>query len=308
MKKLSICLSVVLSLLVSLQVFAQLTLPQPSPSGTIMQTVGMTDVKIVFSSPAAKGRKIWGDLVPYNVAWRAGANSATSITFSTDVNIGGRTLKAGSYSLFITPKEKDAWTFHFHDPNKSVFSYKDLAEVEANDLVKVTATPEEMPHRERLTYMISPETESKGKVTMYWEKVAVSFTFDLETKKFAEAAVKEALTKADGQWSTYQSASDYQLNAGNSEEALKLIDKSIALRNDYFRNHWIKSRILAKMGKIDEALNTIAVAKQLGDAKPDGAYNFFKDQLDKDIADWTPNASKEWKKANEKKADTKKTK
>ncbi|GAB4338386.1 MAG: DUF2911 domain-containing protein [Flammeovirgaceae bacterium] len=292
----------------SFQVFAQLTLPQPSPSGTVIQTVGMTEIKIVFSSPAVRGRKIWGDLVPYNVAWRAGANAATTITFNTDVNIGGKTLKAGTYSMFITPKEKEAWSFHFHDPNKSVFSYKDLAELEANDLVKVTATPEEMPHRERLAYLISPETDSKGKVTMYWEKVAVSFTFDLETKKYAEIAVKDAITKADAQWSTYLSAADYQLNAGNNEEALKLIEKSIALRNDYFRNYWVKSRILAKMGKIDDALNTIAIAKQFGEAKPDGAYNFFKDQLDKDIAGWTPNASKEWKKTNEKKAETKKTK
>ncbi|MCS6832114.1 MAG: DUF2911 domain-containing protein [Flammeovirgaceae bacterium] len=291
-------------LLITTYAIAQLNLPQPSPAGSVSQTVGLTEVKISYSSPGVKNRKIWGELVPYNIAWRAGANAATSITFSTDVIIGGKTLKAGTYSLFITPREKEAWTFHLHENTRSVFSYKDLSELEANDLVRVEATLEEMPHRERLAYLISPETDSRGKVTMYWEKVAASFTFEVETKKYAEQAVKEAVSKADAQWTTYMSAADYQLNANNTEEALKLIEKSLALRNDYFRNHWVKSRILAKMNRWDDALNTITLAKQLGDAKPDGTYNFFKDQLEKDLNEWLPNASKDWKKLNEKKAET----
>lgn len=291
-------------LLTMTKAIAQLNLPQPSPAGSVSQIVGLTEVKISYSSPAVKNRKIWGDLVPYNTAWRAGANAATSISFSTDVTIDGKNLKAGTYSLFITPREKDAWTFHFHESTKSVFSYKDLNELEANDLVRVAASLEEMPHRERLAYLISPETDSRGKVTMYWEKIAASFTFDIETRKYVENSVKEALSKADAQWATYMSAADYQLNAGNTDEALKLIDKSIALRNDYFRNHWVKSRILAKMNRWDEALNTITLAKQYGDAKPDGAYNFFKEQLDKDLNEWIPNASKDWKKLNDKKIET----
>ena len=74
-----------------------------SPKAEVVQTVGFTEVTINYSRPGVKGRKIWGGLVPYNVVWRAGANEATKITFSTDVKIDGKKLKAGSYGFFAIP-------------------------------------------------------------------------------------------------------------------------------------------------------------------------------------------------------------
>ena len=80
----------------------QLQLPQPSPRSSVMQTVGVTDVTIDYSSPGLKGRKPFGSLVPYGELWRAGANASTKLTFSTDVMIADKPLAAGTYSL--TPK------------------------------------------------------------------------------------------------------------------------------------------------------------------------------------------------------------
>ena len=74
-----------------------------SPKAEVVQTVGFTEVTINYSRPGVKGRKIWDGLVPYNVVWRAGANEATKITFSTDVKIDGKKLKAGSYGFFAIP-------------------------------------------------------------------------------------------------------------------------------------------------------------------------------------------------------------
>ena len=89
----------------------QLQLPSKSPGSSVMQTVGLTDVTIQYSSPGVKGRKIWGALVPYGDVWRAGANEATRITFSKDVMVGTTNVPAGTYSLHMIPTAKE-WDDH----------------------------------------------------------------------------------------------------------------------------------------------------------------------------------------------------
>src|ERR1700712_4336330 len=86
-----------------------LEVPQPSPHARVEQRVGLTDVAIDYSSPGVKGRKIWGEVVPYDKTWRAGANQPTKLTVSKDFSFGGTAVPAGTYSLFMTPG-KAAWT------------------------------------------------------------------------------------------------------------------------------------------------------------------------------------------------------
>jgi len=95
--------------LFSATAFAQLNLPQPSPRATVKQVVGVSEITIDYSRPAVKGRKVWGDLVPYGKVWRTGANSATALILSTDAEIGGKLVKKGEYALFSIPGEKE-WT------------------------------------------------------------------------------------------------------------------------------------------------------------------------------------------------------
>jgi len=87
----------------------QIQMPQASPSSKIIQKVGLTDVTVDFSRPSTKGRKIFGELVPYGQVWRTGANGATILTFSTEVIIGGTKVPAGAYALYSIPG-KSAWT------------------------------------------------------------------------------------------------------------------------------------------------------------------------------------------------------
>ena len=86
-----------------------LKFPDASPSASVSQTVGLTDVTITYHRPAVNKRKIWGELVPYNEVWRAGANENTTISFSTPVTVGGKTLPAGTYGLHTLPGES-AWS------------------------------------------------------------------------------------------------------------------------------------------------------------------------------------------------------
>ncbi len=94
-----------LALFVGLYSFAQ-ELPQPSPAASLKQRVGLTDIQVDYSRPSLKGRKAFGELVPYGQLWRTGANKATSIEFSTDVMINKIPVPAGKYSIFTIPSEK----------------------------------------------------------------------------------------------------------------------------------------------------------------------------------------------------------
>src|SRR5215210_5988247 len=85
----------------------QLKTPAPSPTQTIQQDFGISSVELIYSRPGMKGRKIFGDLVPYGQVWRTGANSATRIKFNDDVMIGGQALKAGEYAVYTIPKESE---------------------------------------------------------------------------------------------------------------------------------------------------------------------------------------------------------
>src|SRR5678815_1632494 len=108
MKK--IWFSMAIAVLALVHSFAQeIELPRVSPKASCGFTMGLTDVKVNYGAPAVKGRTIWGGLVPYGEVWRAGANEATTIEFSGDVNMEGQPLKAGKYSLFFIPGEKE-WT------------------------------------------------------------------------------------------------------------------------------------------------------------------------------------------------------
>ena len=88
-------------------------LPQPSPPGEVSQIVGLTDVEVKYSRPSAKGRKVFGDLVPYGKVWRTGANQCTTVEFDGRVMVEGQALPAGKYSLFTIPGE-DVWMVIFN--------------------------------------------------------------------------------------------------------------------------------------------------------------------------------------------------
>lgn len=143
---------------------------RPSPPATASGKIGKATLTINYSSPAVKSRKIWGELVPYDKAWRAGANEATIFQTDHDIKVEGKTLAAGKYSLFATPGEKE-WTFIF---NSETGQWGIKRTGEANfDPAKNVLTVMVKPHRskgfnERLKYTI----DSKG-FALQWENLEV---------------------------------------------------------------------------------------------------------------------------------------
>lgn len=137
---------------------------KPSPAATATGKIGNTTVTVNYSSPAVKGRTIWGGLEPYGKVWRAGANEATTVAFSQNVQVEGKPLPAGKYAFFLIPTEK-AWTAIFNKVPDQWGAYK---YDEKQDALRVTVTPRKAAMHERLQYEVTP----KGLV-MRWDKLEI---------------------------------------------------------------------------------------------------------------------------------------
>ena len=170
----------------SFSVNAQIKTPAPSPAGKIEQVVGLTDVAIDYSRPAMRGRTIFGDLVPYGKLWRTGANARTKVTFSDDVMVGGKTLKAGTYAIFSIPQAKQ-WEVIFYTEHAGggAPATLDESKVAARLMADVYSMPMDI---QSFTISIDDITSSSAVIGMMWEKAYVGVEFKVATdEKFAHA-------------------------------------------------------------------------------------------------------------------------
>jgi Protein of unknown function (DUF2911) len=170
------------SLVVTSAASAQdITLPSLSPAAKVSQTVGLTEITVEYSSPAVKGRPVFGSLVPYGEVWRAGANMATKITFSKDVSFAQTQVPAGTYAFFVIPQKSGAWNViinkDFNQGGSSNYK-KEL------DVVRVDVKPEMIPSRERLAFGFANFTVDQGFITLEWEKVRLSVPFKTQTPRW----------------------------------------------------------------------------------------------------------------------------
>ncbi|SDP19502.1 Protein of unknown function [Mucilaginibacter sp. OK268] len=123
-----------------------------SPHDSTTAVVAGSTIKIKYGSPYVKGRKVLGELVPFDKVWRAGADSATSITTSKAIKVEGKTLPAGRYAFFMIPSKSGTWTIIFDkDPKQwGAYTYK-----ESNDALRVTVKGKTVPKTESLVYTIN---------------------------------------------------------------------------------------------------------------------------------------------------------
>lgn len=252
----------------------QFDLPRASPNAKVTQTVGLTDISVEYSSPAVNGRVIWGKLQPYGEVWRAGANATTKLTFSKPVEIGGAKVAAGSYAFFVIPNSSGPWTLILnkdYEQGGSSNYKKDL------DIVRVDATPEPIPNRERLAYIFSGFNDEKASLDLEWEKVRVS----LPIKLFTDTQVDAEVANLDA-GAYYTALADYErLNKQDYDKGLQFVEKSIKIGQTW-QNLWAKSRLLAAKGQYREAVKLLEKARSLGSKAPP----FFLPEADKNLKEW----------------------
>lgn len=256
---------------------AQLDLPRPSPNAKVSQFIGLTEITVDYSSPAVKGRKVWGELVPYDKMWRTGANQATKITFSRDSNLAGHPVPAGSYALFTIPS-KGAWTVILNKKAEQSGTGSDYQE--SLDLVRFQVHPKPAPMRERMAFLFSDFTDDKGELDLEWEKLRLPIPIKVDTETQALANIKKTL---DGTWREYAMSARYLADTKKDyDTALRYVDQSIALKEDWF-NLWVKATIVAAKGNHKEAVALGERSYELG-KKAD--VFFLEGEIKKTLAEW----------------------
>lgn len=261
---------------------AQVKLPQPSPKCVLEQTVGLTQVRVEYSRPGVKGRKIFGELVPFGQVWRTGANAATSISFSEDVQWGGKTLAKGEYALFSIPGPAE-WIliFNSNEGQKGSVNYK-----EALDVLRLNVKPEPCEFTERFTIEVNPVDDQEGELALRWEKTRVSVRFRTHTTEQARKNIEDFANQFAGQWYDLANAAKYAFENGLlPDKQLELVDKSIALR-DHFFNKFVKAKILHRSGKVAEAKALMKEARDWGEKNPSGFYDAYKAEIEKCLKEW----------------------
>ena len=272
-----------LALATSLSLAAQTALRpfQASPAATVTQDLGISTVKIEYHRPAVKGRKLWGGLVPFGEVWRAGANEATTITFSDPVKIAGQDLAAGCYSFFAIPGP-DTWTLIFNR-NPKLWGSNDYQASE--DALRIQAKPQPAPFQECLAFTLEPAGPDSLGVALAWENLTVGFQLQLDARGLYWAHLEKALAQVKpGDWLTLQQAANYCLQSNlHLDKGMTWVDQSIQLRPGY-RNLEIKARLLAKAGRQTEAVPLLRQALERATAAKAPKENL--DSLHKALAEW----------------------
>lgn len=242
-------ISLLLVVFAATSALAQVRTPRPSPSATLTQTVGLTDITIKYSRPGVKGRTIWGGLVPYDKVWRTGANEATTIAFSDDVLVNGNKLAKGTYAIETIPGQ-DQWTVIF---NRVADQWGAFQYDAAKDALRIQARPQTADYREWLTFEIPEMTTDTATVVLRWEKLALPFTIDTQSTEKTLRALKNAMQP---DWRTpYQAASFAFDNKGAATDAElnAWLDQSLKV-NQNTNNLWLKARLAQRGGNLADAV------------------------------------------------------
>lgn len=262
---------------------AQIKTPAPSPVCKISQEAGLLKIDVEYSRPSAKGRKVFGDLVPFGEMWRTGANASSKVTFTEDVKVAGAPVPKGTYALYTIPGEKE-WQVIFYK-NTTFWGTpepKDYKEEDVQAKVKVAS----MPIRdlvETFTIGVSNIRNASADLEISWEytKVVVPVTFDTDTKvmKAIEATMSGPAAN------DYNAAARYYYEEKKDmAQALVWVDKALEKGGEKFWILRLKANILAELGRYKDAIAVAEKSTEL--AKKEGNEDYPR-MNDKSIMEWS---------------------
>jgi hypothetical protein len=242
----------------------RLSFPAASPEGMVKQRVGFTDIEIVYSRPGAKGRKVFGGLVPFGEVWRTGANTATKVTFSTPVKIGGREIPAGSYALFSIPGEKE-WTVIL---NRVTGEWGAYSYSEASDVLRVRVEPQALAQPvETFTIDLGEIRTESAVLNLAWENTRVPVKLEVDVVGPVLSQIDAAMASgAKLEPGTYFAAAMFHLDNGlDLNKARTWVEEATKGEKPPFYMLHGKARILARLG--DKAGATLAARQSIAAAE-----------------------------------------
>ncbi|MFC2134604.1 DUF2911 domain-containing protein [Bacteroidota bacterium] len=261
------------------EITAQQLLSQPvvSPKASVTQDVGLATIEITYGRPGVKGREIWGKLVPYGteeqtifdqkpMPWRAGANENSTISLSHDAKINGQSLPAGTYGIHMIVNENE-WTIIF---SKDYNSFGSFFYNEANDALRVKATPVEAPFQEWMMFGFDKLTGGSCEAFLQWEKIKVPFTIEFDQHKIVTDTYKVELMGNPGFFANeWRNAARYCLNNNvYLDLGLEWADQAYkAFRIDKFSVDVVKAGLLKATGKTAEAKKLLDEAMETASEK-----------------------------------------
>ncbi len=269
--------------LLSFSMFAQVSTPPTSTKSEIHQAVGLTDVSIDYSRPNMRGRLVFGDLVPYGRIWRTGANMNSVVTFGSDVEIDGKTLKKGSYAIYTIPKVEEWEVIFYKDTNNWGTPEKwDDSKIALSTKVKVQNTDRKL---ETFTIGINNVNIDYADLDIAWERSLVSVRFKVPTDTLTMKSIDE--TFEGPKISDYYAAAEYfYLTEKDLTKALNWINKAIEKSGEKapFYFYRLKSQIQAKKGNKADAVATAKISLELAEK----ANNLDYIKMNKDaIREWS---------------------
>jgi tetratricopeptide (TPR) repeat protein len=236
--------------------------PAPSPMQTLKQAFALSDITIEYSRPSAKGRVVYGELVPFGKMWRTGANAATKITFGEEVKVEGKAVPAGTYALYSIPN-KDSW---------EITLYKDLSiagrtneyKIE-NELTRFTVKSSTLSSKvETFTINVCDITATTAVIELVWEKTRVAFNVVADIDGKVMKNIETSLATDTRPY--FQAANYYYENDKDQKQALDWVNKAIEQNPKGFWIVMLKARIQLKLkdntAAISSAEQVIALAKE----------------------------------------------
>ncbi len=276
-------------------------IPRISSDNSISERVGYTEIGIKYGSPKVRGRNIWGEVEEYGQIWRAGANKATTISFSEDVSIHGNKLSKGIYALFVIPEKDKEWTIIF---NKEYDQWGAFGYKEEEDALRISVGPRFVNHVEDLTFDIVANGFESAKVSLAWERVKLNFKVDVEYLSLLNDRLQERVEKApeNTAWVVYLQGAEYLIDQGKKLDwAADWLEKSSTLFDPkgewgvrYYPQeyvlgnlYWAKAKLAAAKGNYKLALKHTEEMKNL-----EGDYLFHEREEDSErissrVKKWT---------------------
>lgn len=258
-------------LFVSATISAQMTTPQPSPSASITQTVGLTEISVDYSRPGLKGRKFIGEIKQNGDMWRLGANASTKFKTDQDITLGGLEVPAGEYALYAVLNAGE-WEMVVHK-DLTLWGYGGYDK--ANDLGRFKVkTQKASAKMESLLIDFQKFTTDGADMIIWWDDVMVSIPVKTNAIADVEAQIKSMFEDGPSAGDYHNAARFYLDQKKNMDKALEYVNIAIEKRPDAFWYVHRKALIQAEMGKTKEAIATATKSMEMAKANPEGDYGY----------------------------------
>ena len=284
MKKIILtCLIILQSLLLSGQSKVQIRVTSASPSAAFEQEVGSAKIKVTYSRPLVRGRKIFGELVPFDKLWRTGASDCNVITTSEDIAFGNNVLKAGSYSIFTIPSGNE-WTIII---NTDITLHGETGYDEKKDVMRFKVPVEKSANFYETFTIELNDINSKGEafLKIFWENTMVKIPIKSKEDETLVALINLHVINEKTQDANllFQAANYYYSTNRDLKQAIEWLLKAEKLNSQNFNYPNLRQKIASEL---KDYTNAIAAAKRAITLADKEKMKTTIETLNKRIADW----------------------